>query len=54
MRLVLIDNTKKEHTTYSVYDNKRVISVYELQKPEYLDTSEVEVIRIADEEPSRA
>lgn len=54
MRLVLIDNTKKEHTTYSVYDNKRVISVYELQKPEYLDTSEIEAIRTADEELSRA
>ena len=54
MRLVLIDNTKNSHTTYSVYDNKRVISVYELQKPEYLDTGEVEVIRTAEEELSRA
>jgi len=54
MRLVLIDNTKNERTTYSVYDNKRVISVYELQNPEYLEASEIEVIRTADEEPSRA
>lgn len=44
MQLVLVTN-KEKATLYSVYDKNVCLAVYEMDKPEYLTSEQIEELR---------